>query len=90
MVDSKTLSEGQLKEKVFELEPIVTDLQNRMKEIEKELKPLLNEYNQLQLLLKWINEPVCNKNYYAIRGGGCKHGDVYHGNVHCNNPYCDA
>lgn len=54
----------------------------------KELQSERTEYEEMLHKLTFEGE-LCDKDYYAIRSGGCEHAETYNGRVHCRNPHCE-
>lgn len=71
---------------------------SRLEELEAELEAIYLRKADVQLeinrikreldLERWRKVPVCDYNYYEVRGGKCKHGDTYHGSIVCEHIHC--
>jgi hypothetical protein len=75
---------------ITELREKVQKLKLEKEQIDEKFNALSSELFKLEQLEKFKNIPVCKYDYYEVRRGCCKWGEVYHGHIHCLHPNCKS
>jgi hypothetical protein len=84
---SKEDIESRLVNLNMQLENILDDLEVYEK-LQRQKMSLELEIKELESLYRYFDEPACDKDYYEIRLGECKHAEIIGGKVQCKNPRC--
>lgn len=78
-----------LDKRLAEIQPLLEEIIPAYLELKDKLDSLQNERDRIVEKLVYIDKPVCTLDYYAVRNGGCPHGQVYDGLIDCDHVYCD-
>ena len=73
------------------IEQLRNSISIKAAELEKlgtEVNKLKGELERREKDLKFACIPVCNLDYYDVRGGRCRYADTYHGSICCDHPKC--